>query len=180
MAEHGAVREQPVETGADEGLDRRIQCIWAHPLFQEGLRANECLEQDRIFCKHDYSHLLDVARLALIENLETEAGIPKYMIYAAALLHDIGRHLQYTEQLPHQEASARLAQRILPECGFSAEETDQILRAILAHRDSGIRDDDGLSGLIFRADKRSRCCFACPAEGQCNWDRTKKNMRLRG
>ncbi len=180
MAEENGVRDERKASDAGKGFDDRIQRIWDHPLFQEGLRANERLERDRIFCKHDYSHLLDVARLAFIENLETGAGIQKYMIYAAALLHDIGRYLQYTKQLPHQEASARLAEKILPDCGFSREETDQILCAILCHRDAQTRGDSGLPGLIYRADKRSRCCFACPAEAECNWDPAKKNRKLIG
>lgn len=154
----------------------RIQRIWAHPLFQESLLETERLEQDRRFCGHGREHLFDVARIAYIEDLETGAQIPKYLIYAAALLHDIGRHLQYTDGTPHHEAGARLAARILPECGFSAEETDQILGAILSHRDKSVRTKDGLAGMLYRADKRSRCCFACPAEPECDWSREKKNM----
>lgn len=173
-----AGQRRPAGSSAETGMDERVQRIWDNSLFQEGLRANRRLEQDRIFCKHDSGHLLDVARIAWIENLETGAEIPKYLIYAAALLHDIGRHLQYTEHVPHHEASARLAERILPECGFSQEETEQILRAILHHRDAQTSDDCGLAGLIYRADKRSRCCFACPAEAECDWDRERKNLRL--
>ena len=155
-----------------------IQRIWEHPLFQESLLAIERLEQDRIFCGHDRNHLLDVARIAYIESLETDAQIPKYLIYASALLHDIGRHLQYTDGTPHHEASARIAAQILPECGFTEEDTARILDAILSHRDSGKRSDDGLAGLIYRADKRSRCCFACSAEPVCNWSASKKNLKL--
>lgn len=155
-----------------------ISQIWEHPLFQESLLATEQLERDRIFCGHDRNHLLDVARIAYIENLETGAGIPKYLIYAAALLHDIGRHLQYTEGIPHHEASAQLAAEILPECGFSQEDTRQILDAILSHRDKAVSASAGLSGMIYRADKQSRCCFACPAEPECDWSREKKNLTL--
>lgn len=163
----------------DNGFHRRLGQIWEHPLFQEGLRANERLEKDRVFCRHGLGHLLDVARIAYIEDLESGAGVPKEMIYAAALLHDIGRHLQYTEQTPHHEASARIAEKILPECGFTQEETAQILHAILSHRDRTAKEDGGLAGLIYRADKRSRCCFACPAEAECDWDREKKNLFLK-
>ena len=44
-------------------------------------------------------HLLDVARLAWIFNLEANQEISKERIYAAALLHDIGRHIQYETEL---------------------------------------------------------------------------------
>lgn len=152
--------------------------IWKHPLFQESLLETERLERNRVFCGHDRNHLLDVARIAYIENLETGANIPKYLIYAAALLHDIGRHLQYTKGVPHHEASARIASKILPECGFSQEDTRRILDAVLSHRDKAAGSADGLSGMIYRADKRSRCCFACPAEPECDWSREKKNMTL--
>ena len=152
--------------------------IWKHPLFQESLLATERLERERIFCGHDRCHLLDVARIAWIENLETSAGVPKHLVYAAALLHDIGRHLQYTENIPHQEASAQIASEILPACGFDPRETAQILDAILSHRSKSKKDAGGLSGLIYRADKRSRCCFACPAEPECDWSPEKKNLTL--
>lgn len=158
--------------------DVRLQRIWDHPLFQKSLLETERLEQNRIFCGHNRAHLLDVARIAYIENLETGANIPKYLIYAAALLHDIGRHLQYTKGVPHHEASARIASKILPECGFSQEDTRRILDAVLSHRDKAAGSADGLSGMIYRADKRSRCCFACPAEPECDWSREKKNMTL--
>ena len=133
-------------TSAD---DRRLQRIWEHPLFQKSLLETERLERERIFCGHDRTHLFDVARIAYIENLETGANVPKYLIYAAALLHDAGRYLQYTKGIPHHEASAEIAAKILPECGFSQEETGQILDAVRSHRDRTTAGDNGLSGLIY-------------------------------
>lgn len=162
-----------------EVFENRINRIWAHPLFQKNLLATERMEQDRIFCGHDRNHLLDVARIAYIESLETGAKIPKYLIYAAALLHDIGRCQQYTDGVPHHETSAQIAAQILPECGFTPEEIRQILDAILCHRDPDVRSEDGLPGLIYRADKQSRCCFACQAEEMCNWTQEKKNLILK-
>ena len=168
-----------IAAGAEDRVRGDIlQRIWEHPLFQESLLATERLERDRIFCGHDRTHLLDVARIAYIENLETGADIPKYLIYAAALLHDVGRHLQYTKDIPHHKASAQIAAKILPECGFSEEDTRLILEAILSHRDRTKSVADGLSGLIYRADKRSRCCFACPAEPECDWSSEKKNLKI--
>lgn len=161
----------------ERGEDR-LRRIWEHPLFQESLAAIEELERERIFCGHDWGHLLDVARLAYIENLETGTGVSKCLIYAAALLHDIGRHLQYREGIPHQEASAEIAAEILPSCGFDRRETEEILQAILSHRDKNYQEADGLPGLIYRADKNSRCCFACPAEPECDWSPEKKNLAI--
>ena len=40
------------------------------------------------------------------------------MIYAAGLLHDIGRYEQMKKGTPHHLAGARLAERILTDCDF--------------------------------------------------------------
>ena len=53
------------------------------------------------------SHLLDVARIAYIRNLEKGYGFRKDVIYAAAVLHDIGKALQYEEKVPHEIAGER-------------------------------------------------------------------------
>ena len=44
-------------------------------------------------------HFLDVARLMYIYNLEDQAGFSKEMIYAAGLLHDIGRYEQMKKRV---------------------------------------------------------------------------------
>ena len=33
--------------------------------------------------------------------------------------------------------------------------------------------------VLYRADKKSRPCFACPAEGACSWPPSKKNLLLK-
>ena len=38
-----------------------------------------------------------------------------------------------------------------------------------------IRD---LAGVLYRADKASRACFACQASSQCNWKAVKKNQEI--
>ena len=156
----------------------RLDKICSHPLWQKCLDEIGRLEEDRIFCRHDVQHFLDVARIAYIENLEQKAGIPKDLIYAAALLHDIGRHLQYTEGVSHEEASAQLAETILTDCGFTGTETEEILQAIRLHRNPGTAENTGLPGLLYRADKKSRACGFCKAKGQCNWPEEKKNLKL--
>ena len=67
----------------------RIHAICNHPVWKESIKKIQALEQERIFCKHNPQHFLDVARLAWIENLEKNLGIEKELIYAAGLLHDI-------------------------------------------------------------------------------------------
>ena len=95
-----------------------------------------------------------------------------------ALLHDIGRHLQYTQNIPHDEAGAQLAEIIMADCGFSSAERAEITQAILQHRGDGDRSRDGLAALLYRADKASRMCLFCAAEPECNWSPEKKNMTL--
>lgn len=103
--------------GKGQALDR-LNKILNHDLFTGNLTKNALLEENRIFCKHDIKHFLDVARLAMILNLTEDFGIDKELIYAAALLHDIGRYRQYTEGIPHEQESARIALIILKDCGF--------------------------------------------------------------
>lgn len=157
----------------------RVNQILRHSLWRETMEQLGLLEQDRIFCRHDLSHLLDVARIACLENWESGLGIPKELIYAGALLHDLGRAAQYREGTPHHQASAQLAQEILPACGFSPAETAQILSAIRSHREDGTGEDRSLSGLLYRADKASRMCMFCGAREGCNWSDEKKNFLLK-
>lgn len=156
----------------------RINRILNHEKYQKYLAENEREEASRPFCRHNMGHFLDVARLAVILN-ETEGyGAEKEWIYAAALLHDIGRWVQYREGTPHEKASAALSGEILTECGFDNGEKDRILEAILAHRNAAVRDEKNLSGLLYRADKLSRPCYACKAESECDWKQDNKNKEL--
>lgn len=156
----------------------RIDRICRHPLWKESVAEIQRLEEGRIFCRHNPAHYLDVARIAYIENLEQNIGIPKEMIYAAALLHDIGRHRQYLEGTPHEEAGAVLSGQILRDCGFSEREQKEIISAISAHRTPAASGKEGLEGLIYRADKASRSCLFCNAFEECNWSMEKKNITL--
>lgn len=157
---------------------KRIRLIRQHELFLEQFRLLQDAEKDRIFCRHTMEHFLDVARLMYIYSLENESGLSKELIYAAALLHDIGRYEQIALGTPHHESGARMAGIILPECGFSPEETKRIQSAIICHRSSGAQTEDLLSVYLYRADKQSRNCFCCPANADCNWDEDKKNHQI--
>ncbi|MDE7223449.1 MAG: HD domain-containing protein [Acetatifactor sp.] len=156
----------------------RVNRILRHEAFQSHVQENEAAEEDRIFCHHDMAHFLDVARIAMIFNYQESLGIPRDMIYGAALLHDIGRHEQYETGTPHEEASARIAPDILADCGYDPEEIQKIAEAIALHRisDTGRRQD--LAGILYRADKASRACFSCKASGQCNWKEDRKNREI--
>lgn len=156
----------------------RVNNILAHSLFLQHMELNEAAEQDRIFCRHDMGHLLDVARIAMILNLEEGLGLEKEILYGAALLHDIGRHEQYENGTPHEEAGARIAPAILAECGYDEKETDVIVQAIRLHRTKTVAENADLSGVLYRADKMSRPCFGCKAESACDWGEEKKNKKI--
>ena len=139
----------------------------------------QILEKDREFCGHTMEHFIDVARIAYILNLEGNLGIKKEIIYAAALLHDIGRVDEYDLGIPHHKASAKIAEEILKELKiFDENEVKDILEAIKEHRScSGKRSVIG--ELLFKSDKLSRNCFSCGVSGKCNWSEDKKNNYLK-
>ncbi|NLA69781.1 MAG: HD domain-containing protein [Clostridiales bacterium] len=159
---------------------QRVQKIYRSDAFQHNLEENRKAEVDRRLCKHDMRHFLDVARLAYIFSLERGYEIPKEMIYATALLHDIGKHCQYKEGIPHEVASAKLAEPILIGAGFSELEKDEILAAISAHRSAEkMRESKSfLAEVIYDGDKKSRSCYDCEAKDECNWGDDKKNLNI--
>jgi HD superfamily phosphodiesterase len=157
----------------------RINTILQHPLYKDYYQQIQALEANRLYCKHDMNHFLDVARIAYILILEEVSPLPKEQIYAAALLHDIGRHIQYLNKEPHEKASARLCIAILKDSGFHQEEIDPIQEAIANHRNREVIGQKDLSDYLYRADKASRPCYACPQESKCDWDISKKNLSLK-
>lgn len=155
---------------------RRVNSIVHHPVFEDRLDQLGSMEAERVFCRHDLSHLLDVARVMWITALEQGLTLDREVVYAAALLHDLGRVDQLQRGVPHDAASAALAQSLLPEAGFSPEETQMIVQAILGHRTAG--STDALGQLIYQADKACRLCWRCAAENACNWSIDKKNTDI--
>ncbi len=172
-------------------MTERYHRILRDPLFSSELARIQQLEGDRIYCGHDICHLLDVARITYISVLERLLSDPaafcgrkpeelKDLIYAAALLHDIGRGREYEEGISHDRASAAIAEEILPRCEYSPEESDQILRIIRSHRgqDAPSGDHTDLAILLKEADRLSRLCFTCSAADTCKWDSHKKNQTI--
>ena len=152
----------------------RVQKIVSHPEFKKSMESICELEKDRIFCRHGMEHLLDVSRIAYIDNMETGAGYAKDVIYAAGLLHDVGKYLQYTKGIEHHVASEMIGRRILIDAGFNAKETEEVCEAILAHRKKISAGEKELKSILYRADKISRACYACEGSNQCNWSEEKK------
>lgn len=137
----------------------------------------EMLEKDRIFCGHDIEHFLNVARIALILCREKGIEADSDIIYAAALLHDIGRVEEYRSGTPHDKASAVIAEDILTGINCPGEMKREIISLISAHRtaESGKTE---LEKVFFCADKKSRLCFCCKAQAECNWPEYKRNNEI--
>lgn len=157
---------------------KNIDRIINHPLFIMSMKKIHAYEINREFCCHGIEHSLDVARVAYIANLEQNLGFQKEMIYAAALLHDIGRWRQYAENMPHEEAGAALAADILEDTTFSKEVIGQILAAIGGHREKQEIETDRFAYLLYEADKKSRICWLCEVQEKCYWPETQKNRTV--
>ncbi len=155
----------------------RVDKILKHPTFIYELAKINKLEKDRRYCRHSIIHLLNVARISYIFNLEENGGLAKDIIYGTALLHDIGKGIQYEDGTPHNISSANLAKDILLDCGYTDVESKQMLEAILLHR-KPIETPNYLAQILYRADKKSRACYSCVACEDCHWEPTKKNLSL--
>lgn len=156
----------------------RVESILKDPAFLKNITENQVREADRKFCGHSFQHLVDVARIAYILMLESgeikrfmaEHDInhksAKELIYASALLHDIGRWKEYETGIDHAMAGAELAIDLLQKARFKDKEITLITTGIREHR----RKTKGMSvlgGVLYRADKLSRLCCRCSAKDEC-------------
>lgn len=155
----------------------RIELIRNHPLYQQEYDRLQRMEAGRTYCGHDMEHFLDVARVCWIQVLEQKLPLTKDVVYAAGLLHDIGKGLQYEQGTPHHIASAELAEAIMPECGYDKEEMEPVLEAIRLHRKPQ-EHDHPLVSLLYYADKKTRLCFCCKAAKECNWSDEKRTKGI--
>jgi uncharacterized protein len=159
-------------------INDKINIIIENHSFQYNLIKIEELEKHREFCRHDMQHFLDVARLMYIMNLENTLNIPKHMIYATALLHDIGRGKQYENGTPHHIASVEIAKDILEQCEYDTKEIHEILDAVGNHG-SNSEKLNSLSNVLYVSDKLSRNCRHCKAIEECKWPVGKKNFKIK-
>lgn len=157
---------------------KRINLIYNNAIYREKFDKLQVVEKNRVFCNHTLGHNMDVARLMYIKSLEDGIGLDKEIIYATALMHDIGRLEQYEKNVPHEEAGAKLCDIILPDCEFVQDEISEIKEAVKYHRKDADKNKSKLAELLRWADKNSRCCFECAAISECNWSFDKLNMEI--
>jgi uncharacterized protein len=143
----------------------RVRQIITDVEYQLNLKKTKQAEANRLFCRHDYHHALSVARLSYLIALEEgKSELSKSVIYAAALLHDIGRWVEYANGEDHCEAGARLAIIILQRVGFSEDEQTIILAGIKEHRNP---ITSALGHILALADDLSRDCYRCSVISNC-------------
>ncbi|KLU62035.1 bifunctional uridylyltransferase/uridylyl-removing enzyme [Peptococcaceae bacterium CEB3] len=148
---------------------RRLNELIQSPAYQASLAKTAAREKERVYCKHGFDHLLAVARIAyayLLERKETDYS--REIVYAAALLHDLGRWVEYQTGEDHASAGARLAEPLLKASGFDARESALILTAIKEHRRKGEKDLSPLGEALALADDWSRECRDCGAQNACH------------
>jgi len=158
---------------------QRIELLLKDQFFNQYMLNNTDEESGIKYCQHGLPHHLDVARIAYILVLEhndlslftREAGLSsklaaKEVIYAAGLLHDIGKWQEIQEGVNHATCGARLARDILPRICFDENETEIICRAIYEHRNIS-QDMSFLGERIHRADNLSRFCGHCEERAEC-------------
>lgn len=154
----------------------RINRLIIDEEFVRYCRKIEELETSREFCRHDLVHFLDVCRISWILNLERHLHLDKEMVYAAGLLHDIGRWIQIETGQDHALASADLCEKILLRNKFMKDEIILIKEAILNHRKK--TEGSPLTEILYDADKYSRRCFACSVISECKNFQSNKKPRL--
>lgn len=158
---------------------KRIELLLNDAIYNEYLGYNEEQESDPKYCRHDLAHHIDVARIAYILILEhndmnffiQETNLSskiaaKEIIYAAGLLHDIGKWKEYQTGLDHASYGARLAREILPRVLFNPKEIDIIARAVYEHRNLSM-DMSFLGERLYRADNLARVCMSCYYREPC-------------
>lgn len=155
----------------------KINAVLNNQKFAEHLKKNELYERERKFCCHNLQHFLDVARLAYVMVLENNMDVSKEIVYGAALLHDIGKWMQYEEGIPHEISSYKLAKEILLEGGYETKEIEFILSAILNHRKEN-NPKGTFNHIFYLSDKLSRNCFSCDSIDKCKWPKEKKNYGI--
>ena len=120
--------------------------------------------------------------LVLLEGMRTH-GVKKFVFSSSATVYGDPAPVPIREDAllsatnPYGYTKLFIEQ-ILTDCGFYPEEMKEILYAIENHRNKEMLKRDDLAGILYRADKMSRCCFGCRAEKECNWSTEKKNMEI--
>ncbi|WP_054695075.1 HD domain-containing protein [Syntrophomonas palmitatica] len=157
---------------------KRIDLLINDTMYKDYIQRNMD-EEINAYCQHDFRHHLDVARITYILVLENndlnyfikESGLSgklaaKEVIYAAGLLHDIGKWKEFQTGTDHASYGSRLAREVLPRALFNEQEIEIICQGIFEHRNISM-DMSFLGERLHRADNLSHLCLECPAQNVC-------------
>lgn len=150
------------------GAMERVNKLMRDPAFQEYMNRIAGHEEERAYCRHTFDHALTVARIAYAYLLERHSPMAKEVIYAAALLHDIGRFVEYETGADHAAAGAELAGPLLERAAFAQEEREIIRQAIREHRKGPGDELSVLGRALALADDWGRDCRSCQAQKDCH------------
>ncbi len=154
----------------------RINKILNNSKFKTILADLKKIEKDRVFCKHTMEHFISTARICYMLFLEDNVrknlveelkSINKDIIYAAGILHDIGRLEQYKSGKDHALVGAEMSKDILIDAGYNTKEIKIITDAIKEHRNLPEKPTY-LGEKLYKADKLSRHCYNCSVKNQCH------------
>lgn len=139
-------------------MANRYEQIQLDSEYQNLLSEIEDLKKERVYCKHDLAHFMDVARIASLIWIEEGSSVElnKDIIYAAALLHDIGRVIEYNEGISHDEGNrTKRTSRI---------SLRNIILQCLRHYSRNKRRPTSIRCIIWRSSRNSRT-FIVPRRG---------------
>ena len=119
---------------------------------------------------HDFSHVIRVYNLCLTIAKE-EKNVDLEVLKISALLHDIARRkedLDKTGKIDHAKLSAKMAEKILKDLGYSKEKIEKIKHCIEAHRFKGrLKPKTIEAKILFDADKLDVCGAIGIARSAC-------------
>lgn len=122
---------------------------WLEKLKKEAKRELSC-------SAHDMEHVMRVFKTSL-KIAEKEKGVNPDILMASVLLHDIARVKEDNDKsgkICHARESAKMAENILRQMGFSAGEIKKVQHCIRSHRfKSGIKPKSIEAKILFDADK---------------------------
>lgn len=157
-------------------MSDKIKAILNHEEFKKRNELIGVYERERKYCLHNLQHFIDTARITyilILENKELENLFPdksvnqvKELVYAAGLLHDLGRVEQYLNGIDHALVSGEIAEHIMKDIGFSPGDIDIVCRAIAEHR-MYKESNSSFGKRLYQGDKLSRQCHGCDAFDEC-------------
>lgn len=158
---------------------KRIGLLLQDSLYNEYLQRNVLEEMEHQFCRHDINHLFAVAQMTFSLMLNNNDGeifleetgtdsqaAAKEVIYAAGLLHDIGKWKEYRDGEDSAACSARLSRAILPRALFTPDEIAIICRAIGEQRNIS-KDMSLLGEKLYRGNNLARINSECRCNEEC-------------